>query len=259
MTPHRILSQGRLGACTGYALAGACESLLRQDISPEWGWSLGRIKQGTYPQDVGVSLKTVVDEVKYRGMALDKDHDLDVDPRSIKITTLPFDYREIKSGIWLKPDVDAICRSLDAGRPVVIAITITEAWQALEGPWASQQYRGRLASSYELAAGHGQHAMWVYGHEKGAFKVVNSFGPAFGDNGIGRLPFDVAANDIFQAYEVMRIGDKFMDAERLKAISDYVNQHLQPILDAAEQYNVEPAEIDAAMNWPNNTWNTLRR
>lgn len=229
IAPFRILSQHGLGACVGYGLAGACEALLRQELSPEWAWSLARIKQGTYPKDVGVSLAVALAECARVGMARDADHDLEQDPRTVTAATLPLDYRAIpKDATWGRPSVAAIKNAIDHGRPVVFSSKITEEWMNLEGPLEQQRYRGRLRPTYTLAGTAeqgGQHTQWICGYSRNGLHVVNSYGVGWGDNGIGLLPIDVAANDIYMAFEIIRIGDINMDDDLLEvALKPYMGQ-----------------------------------
>ena len=106
-----------------------------------------------------------------------------------------------------KEKVQLVKKSIDEGNPVVIAMYVPNSFCYTKGDtWA------RLSS--DVADGdqghqHGRHAMCIIGydddHKGGAFRLQNSWGGNWADNGYIWVEYEDAAEFIYQAIEVFKL------------------------------------------------------
>ena len=82
------------------------------------------------------------------------------------------------------------------GYPIIIGANLSKEFKASRGVyiWKDQ--------GVDHTGKHGKHAMVVIGYDdaKGAFKLQNSWGTGWGDEGYGWLAYDHFANVVFEAY-----------------------------------------------------------
>ena len=120
----------------------------------------------------------------------------------------------------------------------------------------------------------GGHAVVIIGYDDATqrFLVQNSWGPNWADGGFFGFPYQyfgdwTVVQGAYTAIDftftwptpVPGYVKKAYADDRKNAIKSYVNQNIQPIRDAASLYQVPADEIDYAMNWPEGTWNILKK
>lgn len=97
---------------------------------------------------------------------------------------------------WRRVDVSnevEVKSQITSGFPVIIGMYIDRSFQELSGDTI---YRGRTGPQT------GGHAMVVVGYDdnRGAYKVLNSWGVSWGDGGFGWISYNAFANQVREAY-----------------------------------------------------------
>lgn len=95
-------------------------------------------------------------------------------------------------------DISEVQAQLAAGFPVLIGMIVDTAFQELRDGRTYTQAGGRVE---------GGHAMVIvgYGDDKQAFKVINSWGREWGDDGFGWIGYEVFRQKVREAYVVQDI------------------------------------------------------
>ena len=185
-----IYDQGLVGSCTANALAGALAMLhLRQGLAPITPDRMGiywreRNLEGTTGEDAGALLSDGVSVVR-EGYEAEIEYVPAWDQAwTLPPMPLPADAPRLINSDPLPIEPAAVAWALAGGFPVVVGLSITQAWEDLSG------------SMLPLpgAAPIGGHALCLVGFKRDPgrmlFRVRNSWGPAWGDGGYAWLPGD---------------------------------------------------------------------
>ncbi len=198
--------QGNQGSCVGWATAYAVKSY-QEKI--EMGWDLNRLEHLFSPSFVYNQIK-VGDCMD--GSRIHDALDLIVNIGAATKDTMPYTDAEC----YTQPDREALQRAsyfkaqrwdrlinmqsmkeaLANRLPIIIGIPVFESFNYLRGP----------DSVYNTLEGLnlGGHAVTVVGYDDirfgGAFRVINSWGTGWGDNGYFWLPYNKVAQLVSQAY-----------------------------------------------------------
>ncbi len=198
--------QGAQGSCVGWATAYALKSYQEK---LEIGWSLNTAAHLFSPAYVYNQIVLGNDGGSYIPDALN----LAVNQGIATLATMPYsdqDYwtqpsatavseaSQYKAASWHRVnDTSQIKAALINRKPVVCGITVYSSFYSLSGTGAV----------YNTASGQneGGHAVTIVGYDDnkygGAFKVINSWSPNWGDGGYFWLPYDFARDGIMsEAY-----------------------------------------------------------
>jgi len=201
--------QGRQGSCVGWATAYALKSYHEK---LEMGWSLNTADHLFSPAFVYNQINGGQDQGSYIFHALD----LAVNQGVATLRSMPYSDTDFltqpsvaaaveaagyKASEWYRiNDTSQIKAALVNRNPVVAGIKVYQQLMDLHGP----------DSVYNTAAGQnlGGHAVTIVGYDDnrygGAFKVINSWGRSWGDDGYFWLPYSFAARDILsEAYVLL--------------------------------------------------------
>ena len=188
-------SQGSQSSCVGWAVAYALKSYQEK---VEMGWSLNTRSHLFSPAFIYNQINGGVDQGSYIYQALD----LIVNQGAATLATMPYSEYDY----WSQPssaafaeasqykglrrvrvnDTSQIKAALVNRRPVVAGIDVYEPFYNLVG----------ADSVYNTVSGQslGGHAVTIVGYDDsrfgGAFKVINSWGQSWGDNGFFWIPYD---------------------------------------------------------------------
>lgn len=213
--PPRILlvpwatagNQGQQGSCVGWAVAYALKTH-QEEMERRWGISvpervfspsyvynqvrLGDCMSGTYiPNALNLlSSEGVVPLV-----------DFPYDPNSchrLPTPALKQTAQEFRIASWRRVntyDETEVKTALAAGFPVIIGMVVDQAFMNLRG---DAVYQGPSGPS------RGGHAMVTVGYddERAAYRVLNSWGPEWADQGQGWISYTAFANNVREGYVV---------------------------------------------------------
>lgn len=171
-------------------------------------------------------------------------------------------------GLYINRSLNNIKHALASGRPVGIGMTVSKSMASVTGKWQTHDYDLTKDTL-------GGHAVTIIGYDDSVqrFLVQNSWGPNWGgDGGFFGLPYRCFSSpwEVGEAYTIIDFPTgvfpvavpgyvkKNYDAARKAAIIDFINTQLQPIRNAAVEYSVAADEIEAAMRWPEGTWNIIK-
>jgi hypothetical protein len=108
--------------------------------------------------------------------------------------------RIVPKGDTAESFVDNVKGEIHKGNPVIFSFRTPPSFHKLRGPEIYEDSSGAIASS------HGRHAMTFIGYddERQAFRLINSWGRAWGDRGYAWLSYDMLAAHVVQGY-VLRV------------------------------------------------------
>ncbi|MCA1794525.1 MAG: C39 family peptidase [Desulfobacteraceae bacterium] len=201
--------QGRQGSCVGWATAYALKTYHEK---LEMGWSLNTADHLFSPAFVYNQINGGQDEGSYIFQALD----LAVNQGVATLRHMPYsdtDYvtqpsaaaraeaAGYRAAEWYRiNDTSQIKAALVNRNPVVAGITVYQQLMDLHG--ADSVY------STDTGQNHGGHAVTIVGYDDnrygGAFKVINSWGRSWGDDGYFWIPYNFAAQDILSEAYVLK-------------------------------------------------------
>jgi len=195
---HPATDQGPLGSCTGHAAALAL--YLRLLFQGAAGWFPspldlyrgGRMRAGTVERDAGAMLADVLTHAETAGFAPDTlwpfaEHGLDFrGPPPVKLER---ERGRARLLTWepLDWDLDTLRWELAAGHPVVMGARIYESFERL-----GEDATVPLPSGVYV----GGHALCLVGYSdaRKAFRIQNSWGSTWGDQGRAWLPYAYATH-----------------------------------------------------------------
>lgn len=185
-----VYDQGAVGSCTAQALAAAVELVaVRCGYAPERPsrrelyWR-ERSMEGSLLEDAGAILADGVAALRTGWVPEQHWPHLTAWDRSwIARPPTPDPRRapRVVNAEALSIDLDTIAWEIACGHPVVVGLRITEAWQSLEGDTLPEPEGPSI----------GGHALCLVGFDRPmrAWRVRNSWGPAWGDGGYAWLPW----------------------------------------------------------------------
>ncbi len=219
------LNQGRQGSCVGWASSYAARTILhsqetgqnpdRMPFSPSYLYNQIKIRdncQGAYLHDAMANMKKggVAPFSEYGYNENSCTFDADNNDRSVAQNFKITGYQRLTKGDDLKStDLLAMKQNLAQGAPIVIGMMVGGSFmQGMMGNdvWipTSQDYNQR---------GFGGHAMCVIGYDdykyngEGAFQIMNSWGPEWGQNGVGWVRYKDFEIFNKEAYSLYPMGD----------------------------------------------------
>lgn len=200
--------QGHQQSCVGWSTAYALKSY-QERLETGWGlsqWGHLFSPAFIYHQingglDKGARISDALDLIVNKGAATQSTMPYsDTDYLSAPSAAAFSEAANYKAKSWSKvPGKDAIKAQLANKRPVVVGITVYGSFETLTG--ANPVYNSATGGVK------GGHAVTIVGYDDakygGAFKVINSWGTIWGDNGYFWLPYSFTATVMNEAYVLM--------------------------------------------------------
>ena len=198
-----VYDQGKLGSCTANAIAAAIAFEQRKLDAPErftpsrlFIYYNERALQGTISADTGAPLREGMKAVNHAGVC-PEDQPEDTanwpyDPAQFASTPPGACYaaaRHVRALRYrrVQHNAEALKGCLAEGSPFVFGITV---YESFESPQVKQSGIVALPQRHERVIG--GHAMMAVGYDdaRQALIVRNSWGPQWGDQGYGYLPYE---------------------------------------------------------------------
>ena len=182
-----VYDQGQVGSCTANALAGAVEILQARGGYPQERpdrtalYYRERSMEGSVAEDAGAIIADGI-AVLRAGYEREESYAPAWGPTwTTRPPRRPDDAPRVVSAEPLDVDVPTIAWELACGHPVVVGISVTEAWETLVGGTLPEPEGASIGGHAVLLTG--------YSLERGAFWMRNSWGEGFGEGGYAWLPF----------------------------------------------------------------------
>lgn len=186
-----LTDQGQEGSCVAHAALGVEQSYVRryepdktEALSRAALYALGRMREGTFPADGGMQIKTAVDIMQTQGVGRESLFPYDVSMVGVQPPQAVVDdgkaYRFMAPR--LVPVTEAGVKSaILSGHPVMLGIPVYERFDAT-GP------DGLIYLPEPGEALLGWHGVRLDAWENGYYDLPNSYGAWWGNNGVGKLP-----------------------------------------------------------------------
>jgi hypothetical protein len=192
-------SQGNQGSCVAWAIAYGARSYYDglatgQALSPRFAFSpayiYNQIRANPSDCSAGSNIENALNLLKTQGVARLEDFPYTEDncsrtPSSRVRATASANairgWRSIKYG-----QIETVKGELYRGNPVVVGMNVPDSFHLV---------RGTAIFSDRNSTSRGGHAMTIVGYDdqRGAFKLLNSWGTAWGDGGYGWVDYDAMA------------------------------------------------------------------
>lgn len=214
-----IKNQGAQGSCSAFAISSVVEMMRKRDhiYSPAFLYWHARNSQGQINNDTGASLYSILKVAKDKGVCvedlfpyddvvLNKRPSEDANSNASKCKVL--EAQTVNVG-----NVNAIKSALADGYPVIIAAKIFNSFSETRKGFVP--HPSESEENLDRKDGHGNHAMVVCGFsdEERVFKVRNSWGESFGDNGYCYIPYSYAEKYFLQACIISAVSPPSNESE----------------------------------------------
>lgn len=208
-------NQGALGSCVGWAVAYATRSFVAGIRNPSWplASASGQFSPAFLYNEVknrteggcnrqGMQITTALQFTASVGAVLldtFRYTDADCTLRATPDILNRADAYRINAYASLGPQHEVslgkVIEMLDAGRPVILAIGVDENFN---------DYRGGVLSRY-VGPTLGYHAIVAVGYDQssGTLKLLNSWGPGWGEGGTVRIAYATAQQMIYEGYVIL--------------------------------------------------------
>lgn len=194
-----IQDQGYLGSCTGNAVAGACQLILKRELRPQtlsrlFIYYQERLLEGTVNYDAGAYLRDGIKSMYSWGSCLEtiwqyNDQLLTVKPSSVAYS----DARRRRVTLYQRClDFKSVKAALAKGIPVVVGFVVYDSFMT-----SNVAYTGRMPyPDIKTENVVGAHAVCLVGYDdsKQIFIARNSWGTTWGDRGYFYMPYKVIQN-----------------------------------------------------------------
>lgn len=189
----KVKDQGKIGACTVFAISSIYEYILKRntdeeaDLSESFVYYNVRHLEGKELEDTGSSYQDVIASIGEQGICTEALH-----PYTRLLSDVPSDeayldgeQRRITKALNVNITENDIKSAIQEGYPVAISLKIFDSFNAISG------FVKRPTEEEINSADFGYHAMVVVGYsdETKFFLVRNSWGEHFGVNGYCYIPY----------------------------------------------------------------------
>ena len=195
-----IEDQGRLGSCTGNAIAGAIELLMKRnnkfaDISRLFIYYYERLLENTVNYDSGAYIRDGIKACYTYGAATENLWPYDISKfRNRPNIDAVNDAKKRKVKLYERvTDFNGVINAIDNGYPVTIGFDVYSSFDSPTVARTGIMPYPNLKKEKLL----GGHAVLIVGYNKNndTFIVRNSWGKYWGDNGYFYMPFQVIKNN----------------------------------------------------------------
>lgn len=212
-----VEDQSQCNSCCANAVAGAFEYLNMRhckengdtpaDISRLFIYYVGRKRdQETFFEkgplcDEGITIGGAITAMQTHGACMESEWPYDLKGVNKKPTEECFEKarrHKVLEASRIPVDLDSMRRCLAEGHPIVFGLKLTQRFFR-----PRQGFCATPDPSDPQSADHGLHAMLLVGYNdrQSIFVVRNSWGPDWGDQGYGYVPYDYVANPQFNMGE----------------------------------------------------------
>ena len=194
-----IEDQGRLGSCTGNAIAGAIELLMKRnnnftDISRLFIYYYERLLENTVNYDSGAYIRDGIKACYTYGAATENLWPYDISKfRNRPSIDAVNDAKKRKVKLYERvSDFNGVINAIDNGYPVTIGFDVYSSFDSPTVARTGIMPYPNIRKEKLL----GGHAVLIVGYNKNndTFIVRNSWGKYWGDNGYFYMPFQVIKN-----------------------------------------------------------------
>lgn len=210
-----VKDQGQLGSCTAFPIAAVYEFAAIQnknkvDVSELFVYYNSRVLRGNVHEDTGVSLLDAVNSVKEHGACFSETYPYEIE--NFKNEPNENSFIEAKHQVVEKAYRVAIKekdfkQAIAKGHPVIFGLKLFESFYPKDKSGLITYPTAKEASHKN----HGHHAMLLVGYndDEKLFKVRNSWGKTFGNEGYCFIPYDYVTNASFctEAFVITEIVD----------------------------------------------------
>jgi C1A family cysteine protease len=195
-----IEDQGRLGSCTGNAIAGAIELLMKRnnkfaDISRLFIYYYERLLENTVNYDSGAYIRDGIKACYTYGAATENLWPYDISKfRNRPSIDAVNDAKKRKVKLYERvSDFNGVINAIDNGYPVTIGFDVYSSFDSPAVARTGIMPYPNIKKEKLL----GGHAVLIVGYNKNndTFIVRNSWGKYWGDNGYFYMPFQVIKNN----------------------------------------------------------------
>lgn len=191
-----IKNQGAVGSCVAHALSSIIEYYNYKQLHNRDRMSVGYIygnRTTSDHKDDGMVIRDALDAVRQYG-----DVENNLFPYNSEVPRVIDLFESQKDELFDKgypyrisqycrvSDVNSIKSALMAGNPILIGMVWYTDMKVVDGI---------LTTNYE--GDNGGHAMVIYGWDENGWKVHNSWGESWGDNGRATVPYDMAIEEMW--------------------------------------------------------------
>jgi len=210
-----VKNQGELGSCTAFPVAGVYEFFAKRnnnivDISEQFIYYNTRKRKGNENEDSGATLLDTVNSLKELGACYSSTCPYIIDNYNVSPTEEAYveaKHQVVEKAVRVEVKEDDFKHAIANGYPVIFGLKLYKSFYSKDGSGIIP-YPSPHEKSHD---NHGNHAMLIVGYndDEKLFKVRNSWGTSFGDNGYCYIPYDYIANEEFclEAFIIMSITD----------------------------------------------------
>lgn len=211
----KVKDQGILSSCTAFPVAAIYEFAAKQnnknvDISELFIYYNTRDLRGDLNEDSGATLLEAINSVKEKGACLTKNYPYSIENFSKTPSETAFtegQHQIVEKACRVNIAEKDFKHAISSGHPIIIGLKLFKSFYP-KNKSAVVPYPSAKEANCES---HGNHAMLIVGFndEEKLFKVRNSWGPTFGENGYCYIPYDYIANTDFclEAFIIKNIVD----------------------------------------------------
>jgi C1A family cysteine protease len=211
----KVKDQGQLASCTAFPVAAVYEFAAKQnaknvDISELFIYYNTRVLRGDIDEDSGATLLETINAVKVKGACYTENHPYTFDsflkiPSAIAFTEAQ--HQIVEKACRVDITEKDFKHAISSGHPVIIGLKLFKSFYP-KNKSAVVPYPSKNEAQYE---DHGNHALLIVGFndDEKLFKVRNSWGITFGENGYCYIPYDYITNSDFclEAFIITSIVD----------------------------------------------------
>lgn len=211
----KVKDQGPLPSCTAFPITAVYEFFAYRnkknvDISELFVYYNSRALNGDANEEKGVTLLSAIQAVKERGACQSKTHPYQIDAFKTKPSDEAYteaQHQIVNKAYRIKIKEKDFKQAIANGIPVIIGLKLFKSFFP-QNESGVIPYPSENESRHE---NHGSHAMLLVGYndDDKLFKIRNSWGEDFGDNGYCYAPYDYIANTDFcmEAFVITEIVD----------------------------------------------------
>jgi len=211
----KVKDQGQLGSCTAFPVAAVYEFAAKQnaknvEISELFIYYNTRVLRGNIEEDSGATLLETINAVKDKGACYTENYPYTIESFSKVPSEIAFtegQHQIVEKACRVHISEKDFKHAISCGHPVIIGLKLFKSFYPKNNS-AVVPYPSKNEAEYE---DHGNHALLIVGFndDEKLFKVRNSWGTAFGENGYCYIPYDYIANSDFclEAFVITSIVD----------------------------------------------------
>ncbi|WP_338733455.1 C1 family peptidase [Mangrovimonas cancribranchiae] len=211
----KVKDQGELGSCTAFPVSAVYEFAAKRnnknvDISELFIYYNTREILGNISDDTGATLLETINSVKKHGACYSKNYPYKIESFSVKPGEEAYteaQHQVVEKAYRVNITEKDFKHAIANGHPIIIGLKLFKSFYPKDKT-GLVPFPSKDEASFE---NHGNHAMLIVGYneEEKLFKIRNSWGRNFGENGYCYAPYDYIANTEFclEAFVITDIVD----------------------------------------------------